>query len=78
MLADLNAREDPDAKAALANQIIKLNSVTPGGLADYCKRARELLEASRNNVNPFDAFKPDIPQGVYLKPGQGTQFDDME
>jgi len=43
----------------------------------YCQRARKLLEDSRNNVNPFDAFKPEIPNGAYLKPGE-AEFDEME
>lgn len=51
--------------------------MTPGGLQDYCDRARRLLEASRNNVNPFDAFRPDIPTGVFLKPEE-PEFDQME
>ena len=45
-----------------------LQRVTPGGLEDYCNRAKALLEASRQNVNPFDAFRPQVPNGVFLKP----------
>jgi len=56
---------------------VKLQKVTPGGLQDYCERARRLLEASRNNVNPFDAFRPQVPTGVYLKPEE-AEFDRME
>jgi UDP-sugar pyrophosphorylase len=51
--------------------------VTPTGLVAYCQRARKLLEDSRNNVNPFDAFKPEVPSGAYLKPGE-AEFDEME
>ena len=47
------------------------------GLQNYCERARKLLEASRNNVNPFAQFKPEVPEGIYLQPGE-TSFDEME
>ena len=46
-----------------------MDRVTPGGLKDYVFRARKFLEDSRNNVNPFANFKPEIPTGVNLKPG---------
>ena len=47
---------------------MKLNRVTPGGLQNYCERARGLLESSRNAENPFDAFRPQVPSGVFLRP----------
>jgi hypothetical protein len=43
--------------------------VTPGGLKDYVFRARKFLEDSKNNVNPFANYKPEIPTGVDLHPG---------
>jgi len=46
-------------------------------MKNYCERARKLLEDSRNNVNPFDAYKPQVPEGVFLKPGE-AEFDEME
>ena len=51
--------------------------MTPGGLSNYCKRARILLEASKNNKNPYDEFKPEVPTGVFLKPSEPL-FDEME
>ena len=76
LLADLNQREG-DSQKALAEQIVRLEGVTPGGLQDYCERARRLLESSRNNVNPFDAFKPEVPAGVFLEPSK-QEFEEME
>jgi hypothetical protein len=46
-----------------------LDKVTPGGLKDYIWRARDFLLASKNNVNPFSSYKPEVPDGIYLKPG---------
>ena len=52
--------------------------MTPGGgIKEYCLRAKALLESSKNNVNPFDQFKPEVPEGVFLKPGENL-FDEME
>ena len=65
-------------QSKLADQIVALDKVTPGGgIKNYCKRARHLLQQSRNNVNPFDQFTPEVPQGVQLKPGEAS-FDQME
>lgn len=54
-----------------------MNKVTPGGLLDYVVRARRFLEDSKNNVNPFDNYKPEIPTGVDLNPGDAL-LDEME
>ena len=52
-------------QSKLADQIVALDKVTPGGgIKNYCKRARLLLQQSRNNVNPFEQFTPEIPEGV--------------
>ena len=36
----------------------------------YLERGRALLEASRAGSNPFDKYKPEVPTGVFLKPGE--------
>ena len=46
-------------------------------MEDYVMRARKLLADSAANVNPFDDYKPTVPEGVYLKPGT-PEFDAME
>ena len=51
--------------------------MTPGGLSSYCERAIQLLESSARNENPYDAYRPEVPVGVFLKPGE-QQFDEME
>ena len=58
-------------------QLVKLDKVTPTGLVKYCERARKLLADSAANVNPYDKFKPEVPRGYYLKPGQ-KEMDDFE
>jgi UDP-sugar pyrophosphorylase len=40
----------------------------------YLERGRGLLEDSMKGVNPFDKYKPEVPVGVSLKPGEGD-FD---
>jgi hypothetical protein len=54
----------------MAKQIIKLNKVTPTGMKSYLERGRKLLEESMKGVNPFDKYKPEVPSGVFLKPGE--------
>ena len=54
----------------MAEQIVKLNTVTPTGMKAYLERARGLLERSRLGVNPFASYKPEIPNGFFLKPGE--------
>jgi UDP-sugar pyrophosphorylase len=54
-----------------------LNKVTPGGLKDYIMRARRFLLDSKNNVNPFDNYKPEVPAGVELHVGDKL-LDEME
>ena len=46
-------------------------------MEQYLVRARKLLADSAANVNPFDDFRPEVPAGIFLKPGQ-SQFDEME
>jgi len=54
-----------------------LEKVTPGGLKDYIFRARRFLVDSKNNVNPFENYKPEVPQGVELHVGDPL-LDEME
>jgi len=46
-------------------------------MQDYCERARRLLEASKNAENPFDAYRPEVPAGVFLRPEE-EEFSRME
>lgn len=57
------ASRDEAGQEVLAKQIVRLNQVTPTGMKNYLERARGLLEASKLDVNPFDAYKPSEPDG---------------
>jgi len=35
-------------------------------MKNYCIRGRSLLKASKEGVNPFDKYKPEVPTGVFL------------
>ena len=39
---------------SMAEQIVKLNAVTPTGMKAYLERGRSLMERSRLGVNPFE------------------------
>lgn len=43
----------------------------------YLERGRKLLAESMKGTNPFDEFKPEVPTGVYLKPGE-KELDHFE
>ncbi|XP_011027439.1 PREDICTED: UDP-sugar pyrophosphorylase [Populus euphratica] len=60
---------DDDEKKAFFDQVARLNSSYPGGLASYIKTARELLADSRAGKNPFDGFTPSVPTGENLSYG---------
>ncbi len=62
----------------MADQVIHLEKVTPGGLKDYVMRARRFLVDSKNNVNPFDNYKPEVPHGVELRLGDGSALEEAE
>jgi len=51
--------------------------VTPTGLKQYLERGRKLLESSMKGENPFDKYKPEVPTGIFLKPGEQA-MDEME
>ena len=76
ILAEWEKRTDVE-RQALAEQVLHLDKVTPGGLLDYVTRAQRFLEDSKNNVNPFDNYTPEIPNGIELNPGDAL-LDEME
>ncbi|KAF5735479.1 UDP-sugar pyrophosphorylase [Tripterygium wilfordii] len=57
---------DDEEKKAFFDQVARLNSTYPGGLASYIKSARELLADSKTGKNPFDGFTPSVPTGESL------------
>ena len=73
----LSGQADQTKQMEMAKQIIKLNEVTPTGMKSYLERGRKLLEESMKGVNPFDKYKPEVPSGVFLKPGE-AQMEEFE
>ena len=54
-----------------------IEKTCPGGIKDYVKRAKILLENSKNNVNPFKDFTPSIPTGFNINVGD-SQFLELD
>ncbi|MCE3050487.1 hypothetical protein HAX54_047327 [Datura stramonium] len=69
---------DDDEKRAFFDQIARLNSSYPGGLAAYINTARKLLADSKAGKNPYDGFTPSVPSGEVLTYGDDNfvQFED--
>ncbi|KAH6782613.1 UDP-sugar pyrophosphorylase [Perilla frutescens var. frutescens] len=61
---------EDDEKRAFFEQVFRLNSSYPGGLASYIKTARELLADSKAGKNPYDGFSPSVPSGETLTFGE--------
>ena len=67
-----------DAKLASISQLERMDKAYPsGGLAGYISNAKELLENSRNGVNPLEGWKPSVPQGENVSIGT-SEFDALE
>uniref|UniRef100_A0A7S3YN92 UTP-monosaccharide-1-phosphate uridylyltransferase n=1 Tax=Lotharella globosa TaxID=91324 RepID=A0A7S3YN92_9EUKA len=49
----------------------------PGGLTEYIKKAKVLLESSRSGKNPFEGYKPEVPHGQQLN-YTDKNFDEFE
>uniref|UniRef100_A0A1J3GFT1 UTP-monosaccharide-1-phosphate uridylyltransferase n=1 Tax=Noccaea caerulescens TaxID=107243 RepID=A0A1J3GFT1_NOCCA len=64
-------------KLGFFDQIARLNSSYPGGLASYIKTAKELLADSKVGKNPYDGFSPSVPSGENLTFGNDN-FIEME
>ena len=58
-----------EEKKNFIEQFNYLEKATPGGIKDYIKRAKILLEESKNNINPFKDYTPEVPLGFDIKVG---------
>lgn len=68
---------EDEEKRGFFEQVARLNSSYPGGLASYIKTARELLADSKAGKNPFDGFTPSVPRGETLTFGD-SEFINFE
>lgn len=62
----LKETADPKERAAFVAQVERLNQTYPGGIKEYCERARRLLKDSKEDVNPYLCFTPSVPNGYNL------------
>jgi UDP-sugar pyrophosphorylase len=76
-LISLFTEASDEQKNALRKQVMNLNATTPGGLVDYCRRARKFLLESKIGVNSYDGFVPSVPQGVKVDI-YSKEFDNLE
>lgn len=66
------------SKIACMEQIERMDKAYPsGGLKGYVKNARDLLEKSRQGVNPLEGWKPEVPQGEIVDVGT-EDYDKFE
>ena len=63
-----------DEKEEFEKQINHLEKVYPGGIREYIKRAKVLLDNSKNNINPYNDYTPSVPEGFNVKVGDENFF----
>ena len=66
-----------EEKKNFIEQFNYLEKATPGGIKDYIKRAKILLEESKNNINLFKDYTPEVPLGFDIKVGS-DQFYELD
>jgi len=66
-----------DRKRALLDALARCNEQYPGGLRSYVTKARELLASSARGDNPFEGWRPSVPEGELLEFGTPA-FDAAE
>ena len=67
-----------DEQNEFVNQINELNKVCTGGIKDYIKRAKVLLENSAKKMNSFHDYKIEVPYDIpHIKVGN-EEFYELE
>ena len=67
---------DKYEQEAFINQINELNKICRGGIKDYIKRAKVLLEKSEQKKNSFHEYKIEVPYGIpHIKIGNEEFFE---
>jgi len=66
-------------KHSFIEQVRNLHLSYPieGGLSAYVSRSKVLLEKSNAGENPFEGYRPEIPDGTTLEPFS-TEFNELE
>mmetsp|Transcript_25691 Transcript_25691/g.28834 ORF Transcript_25691/g.28834 Transcript_25691/m.28834 type:complete len:626 (-) Transcript_25691:273-2150(-) len=63
-LLDAYSQNGDDQKLrGMCQQLLKLDGGYAGGLTSYIKKAKKLLQDSKNGVNPLHGWSPSVPQG---------------
>ena len=73
---DWPKKTQPEQQKML-EQVSSLEHTYPGGIREYCKRAKQLLKAASENANPYEGYTPSVPQGENVIFGD-TNFMELE
>eukprot|EP00002_Diphylleia_rotans_P009690 TRINITY_DN2005_c0_g1_i7.p1 TRINITY_DN2005_c0_g1~~TRINITY_DN2005_c0_g1_i7.p1 ORF type:complete len:600 (-),score=144.21 TRINITY_DN2005_c0_g1_i7:541-2340(-) len=66
-----------DKVQQFCDHAILLDQKYPGGLKGYYDNSLRLLQESRDGVNPFDGYTPEVPKGHKLSP-ETSEFIEAE
>ncbi|MCQ2821335.1 MAG: UTP--glucose-1-phosphate uridylyltransferase, partial [archaeon] len=83
MLKELNQDEilskynsaSTEEKTEFEAQINLFEKTYPGGLREYIKRAKELLDNSLKGKSPYEGYKPSVPEGVNITLGNEEYYE---
>jgi len=53
-------------KKIFFDKLLSIDAVYPGGLVEYIRRSRELLDKAKNGENPYAGFTPGKPETINL------------
>ncbi|KAG1667267.1 hypothetical protein FOA52_012555 [Chlamydomonas sp. UWO 241] len=62
-------------KKAMVAQLAALDGHYHGGLSAYISNAKKLLQESKDSVNPFEGYTPQVPPGVRLDFGSEEHIE---
>lgn len=67
-----------DERSSVVAQLKHFDRTYPGGILNYIQRAKKLLADSAANKNPFEGFRPDVPDGEVVNAEDPQQVKELE
>mmetsp|Transcript_8147 Transcript_8147/g.16045 ORF Transcript_8147/g.16045 Transcript_8147/m.16045 type:complete len:379 (-) Transcript_8147:58-1194(-) len=65
-------------RSSVVEQLKHFDKTYPGGILNYIQRAKKLLADSAANKNPFEGFRPDVPDGEFVDAENAAQIKELE
>ena len=76
-LLELLSKASDEEKHHLVQQVLDLDTKTPGGLLGYWERAKVFLNNSKLGMNPYKGFEPSVPDSIRVNINS-SEFHEQE